>query len=61
MLLGDPGDAKIREAVAANEPVQVLVNGVPKLRGMPVVARGNIAMEINNWNDAEKEKNDGTE
>jgi flagellar motor switch protein FliM len=51
----------LRLQAPANEPVQVLVNGVPKLRGMPVVARGNIAMEINNWNDAEKEKNDGTE
>ena len=40
----------------AHESVKMLLNGVPKLEGRPVVSRGSISVQVENWIDAESEE-----
>jgi flagellar motor switch protein FliM len=45
-----PGSVLRLDAVA-NEPVSVLLNGVAKMNGRPVLSRGSVATKIEGWLD----------
>jgi flagellar motor switch protein FliM len=55
LLALTPGSV-LRLDSMAHEPVKVLINGVPKLMGQPVISKGSLATRIERWLEQEPER-----
>ncbi len=50
-LLGLSRGSVLRLDSSAHEPVEILINGVPKMLGRPVISHGSLAAQVERWLD----------